>query len=349
MAYFTVLPNEPLPSVLGLGAVNRFPFQIPRGKWNGRPRGFAGLGDSCNQATLADYMASWLGSLHAEPGVDAILGCGANLTDPCQTPEDAANMVASQVQVFCSEDQAGVDFGCQTDPACNNPGAATQQFYNQALAFFQSLPASTWVGLPATYIPGQYNPTQPTGTPSYTPAAPSAPSAPSFVQTTANLSNVSRPGQPFQAGDQYQLVITGAPNTPVTGTASQNGGPGSSSQFGTTNAQGNLAPILGTFSAGDVGTWNEQWTVGGSSALLQFSVTAVPQQSTNGSKTSDGSGGGSTGSSSTGASTTTPAAPASSLDLSWLTGDVNIFGTQIPVWGLGAAAAALLFLIPRGR
>ena len=46
-------------------------------------------------------------------------------------------------------------------PGLSEPRAATQQYYDQALAFFQSLPASTWQNLPAHIFPASTIP-QPT-------------------------------------------------------------------------------------------------------------------------------------------------------------------------------------------
>ena len=56
-----------------------------------------------------------------------------------------------------------------------------------------------------------------TTAPATIPAGPTVPTA-----TGATLNNVSRPGQPFQAGDTFQLIVTGPPNSTVMGTGQQN-------------------------------------------------------------------------------------------------------------------------------
>lgn len=151
-------------------------------------------------------------------------------------------------------------------------------------------------------------------------------------QTSVTLENVSNPGQPFQAGDSFQLTISGPANAAVTGSASQNGIAPSTSNQGTTNPSGQLI-IQGNFGAGDVGTWQETWTVAGASPTqLSFTVAAA------------GSGQNPAGQTPT---TTSVPAPTSGIDLSFLSADVNLFGVSIPVWALGAAGLAALLLIPR--
>lgn len=117
---------------------------------------------------------------------------------------------------------------------------------------------------------------------------------------TAQLANVSRPGQNFQVGDSWKLTITGTPNSPVSDSASQNGQSLGTSSYGSTNANGNFS-LTGTFANGTVGSWSEQWDVGGVAApVLSFTISAVPAA---GSSSSSGSS--SSTSSSSGASTTT--------------------------------------------
>jgi hypothetical protein len=93
--------------------------------------------------------------------------------------------------------------------------------------------------------------------------------------TTAVLTNVTTPNGAFQAGDSFQLVITGPPNSPIIGTASQNGAVSSSSPFGSTDGTGR-AIITGTWGAGDVGQWQESWQAGnGAPVPLSFQVYAA--------------------------------------------------------------------------
>ena len=162
-----------------------------------------------------------------------------------------------------------------------------------------------------------------------------------WAQTSATLSNVSRPGQSPQIGDQWSLAITGTPNTPVTGSASQNGAGASTSPMGTTDASGNLT-LTGTFGAADVGSWVESYLVGsGSPATVSFTVAApAPYYPTAPAGTSN-----STGSSSNSSSSSTPAP----LDLSFLTNNVSILGFSVPVWALIAAAGGGLLLMGNKR
>jgi hypothetical protein len=153
---------------------------------------------------------------------------------------------------------------------------------------------------------------------------------PAGTATSAVLSNVSRPGQSFQVGDQWSLVISGDAGEAVTGSASQNGASVSSSNFGTTNESGQLT-LGGTFGAGDVGTWSEVWQVGtGAAYPVSFTVSAVS-------------------SSTPPANVSQPVGPATAVtapavDLSFLSNSVSLFGFNIPVWGLIAAGAGILLL-----
>lgn len=150
--------------------------------------------------------------------------------------------------------------------------------------------------------------------------------------TTATLTNSSRPGQPFQSGDKFSLVITGAPGATVAGTLA-----GSTSSFGTTDGTGTLT-ILGTFGDGDVGSHQETWQAGGGSpASLNFTVAAAPAALVQSPHTMT-SGGSNT-------PTYTPVASVSSG--SFLTNDISIFGFNVPMWGLLAAGVAAVFLVPK--
>ena len=93
---------------------------------------------------------------------------------------------------------------------------------------------------------------------------------------TATLVNTSRPGQSPQVGDSWQLTITGAPNSPVTDSATQNGTSLGTTPYGSTDANGNFS-LSGTFDSSSIGTWVETWSVGGSQASpISFTVAAAP-------------------------------------------------------------------------
>jgi hypothetical protein len=163
--------------------------------------------------------------------------------------------------------------------------------------------------------------------------------------TTALLTNLSNQTQgssqscfPYcnlTVGDQWSLVITGSPNSPVTGSASQNGANPSTSNFGTTNSQGTLE-LTGTFGAGDVGFWQETYQVGtGTPHSIAFEVSAPPAPAGSGSSSGSSSGGSST-------STTTPTTPPpSGLDLSFLTNNIG----PLPLWAwLGGGLLAMVMV-----
>jgi hypothetical protein len=100
----------------------------------------------------------------------------------------------------------------------------------------------------------------------------SAPSVP--TQTTAVLSNLTSPGQPYAVGDSFQLLVTGPPNQPVIGSASQNGNVTSSTNFGNTDANGQLI-VTGSWGPGNAGSWVESWQVG-SAAPASLTFTIAP-------------------------------------------------------------------------
>lgn len=147
-------------------------------------------------------------------------------------------------------------------------GAAAYALYEWLQSQCTTLGSSLYGGTICSFVPGITVAAATAGTTATTPAA--------VTQTVAMLNNVSRPGQPFQAGDTYQLIISGPPSSAVSGTAQQNSAASSTSSFGSTNSQGQLV-ITGTYGAGDVGVWSESWTAGSAApAQLNFSISAAP-------------------------------------------------------------------------
>jgi hypothetical protein len=144
---------------------------------------------------------------------------------------------------------------------CVGPPWYTQASCAQIQGTFSAAPANC--GAPAGYGICEVAPP---------PTAPATP--PAVTQTTAVLSNATSPGAPFAAGDSFQLIVTGPPNSPVIGTASQNGAVSSSSSFGSTDANGQKI-ITGGWTAADIGSWQETWQVGSATpAALNFSIAA---------------------------------------------------------------------------
>lgn len=78
-------------------------------------------------------------------------------------------------------------------------------------------------------------------------------------------------------GDAWQVSITGAtPNSPVTVTGTMPGTSFAATAMGSTDGSGNFSKT-GTFGPGDVGSWSEQWAVGGlQSGAFSFSVASAP-------------------------------------------------------------------------
>jgi hypothetical protein len=91
-----------------------------------------------------------------------------------------------------------------------------------------------------------------------------------------HLLNASRPlSRDFQIGDRFEIVITGAPNQPVSVRTTMHGRTDWSPVIGSTDSSGRWS-TSGQFSKSDFGSWGEVWTVGGklASPAIQFSVNA---------------------------------------------------------------------------
>jgi hypothetical protein len=91
-----------------------------------------------------------------------------------------------------------------------------------------------------------------------------------------HLSNASRPlSRDFQIGDRFEIVITGAPNQPVSVRTTMHGRIDWSPVIGSTDSTGRWS-TGGQFEKSDFGSWGEVWTVGGklASPAIQFEVNA---------------------------------------------------------------------------
>lgn len=164
-------------------------------------------------------------------------------------------------------------------------------------------------------------------------AAPSGNGAASSpTPTTAAIQNTSRPGQPLQVGDTWSVTVHGAANSPVTATVQQSGQSASSSNFGSTDSNGNFS-LSGTADSSTVGSWTETWAVAGVNASpFTFTVSAVSGQGS-------GSGSGSS------ATSQTPSAPASCFQ------PLAQYGIPDPCLGpigLGTLAAGVIGLMILG-
>ena len=95
---------------------------------------------------------------------------------------------------------------------------------------------------------------------------------PAFGQTAVTLTDTTHPGAlTYQSTDSFTVVVTGAPNSPVSVVATQNNLPAISGTLGTTDAAGSFT-ISGQWAIQYLGGWTEVWTVGGSSATISFYV-----------------------------------------------------------------------------
>jgi len=85
----------------------------------------------------------------------------------------------------------------------------------------------------------------------------------------------SRGGTALQVGDTWLVAITGAtPNSPVTVSGSGNTGTFGATSMGSTDSNGNYSKS-GAVGTGELGSWSEQWAVGGvpSGSSVSFSVS----------------------------------------------------------------------------
>jgi hypothetical protein len=90
------------------------------------------------------------------------------------------------------------------------------------------------------------------------------------------LVNASHPASSvFQVGDRFEVLVTGAPNQPVSVRTTMNGRTGWGPIIGSTDSTGRWS-TAGQFEKNDFGGWYEVWTVGGklASPVVQFSVNA---------------------------------------------------------------------------
>jgi hypothetical protein len=84
----------------------------------------------------------------------------------------------------------------------------------------------------------------------------------------------SRGSTSLQVGDTWLAAITGAsPNSPVTVSGSGNAGVFGATSMGSTDGNGNYSKS-GQVGTGEVGSWSEQWAVGGvPSGSVSFTVS----------------------------------------------------------------------------
>jgi hypothetical protein len=93
----------------------------------------------------------------------------------------------------------------------------------------------------------------------------------------AVLSNTTRPGSAdFLVGDSFKLAVTGTPGERVVGSVMFDGKSAGVKGYGSTDTGGTLI-ITGVMKDEHVGSWHEEWSVGGVNAPpLDFAVKRQP-------------------------------------------------------------------------
>lgn len=100
---------------------------------------------------------------------------------------------------------------------------------------------------------------------------------PAEAQTPlVRLLNTTHPAsRTFQIGDQFEILLTGPPNQPISVRTTMDGRIDWGPIIGSTDTTGKWS-TQGQFEKSDFGSWREIWTIGGklASPAVQFSVTA---------------------------------------------------------------------------
>lgn len=124
----------------------------------------------------------------------------------------------------------------------------------------------------------------------------------------------------YNVGDAWTLVVTGAPNQPVSMSGGKNGANATAS-FGNTDSNGRFT-LTGSFQASEVGSWQETWNVGQQVAgRINFAI-----QGAQASKTADAMDKGNNG-----------------LDVATITQGL----AAIPTWAMIGGAVLAIFLVVR--
>jgi hypothetical protein len=203
--------------------------------------------------------------------------------------------------------------------------ASCGQAYSDAGAYAAQTAATpvTWYSGGGSPVPFEGN-QQATAALAAQRATPAAPRGGQLTFTS------SRGGTALQVGDTWMVAITGAsPNSPVTASGSMPGSSFSGTAMGSTDSNGNFSKS-GQVGTGEIGSWSEQWAVGGApSGAFSFSVSAAPPYV----------------SSSVPPTVRTPV-PTSPL-LVALPGGFDL--SSIPWWGWLAAGGVALFAFGGGR
>ncbi len=140
--------------------------------------------------------------------------------------------------------------------------------------------------------------------------------------TTGNTQN-------FNAGDSWQITITGQPNSAVTVQTELNGAPQPVASYGNTDSNGQL--VLSGVMPTSPGQWWQQWSVGGAVAgTISYNI-GLPSVASPTSTVSS-------------LATTTAAPATTSAVPAFLTDSFTVGTLSIPVWLPIGGGVALLFM-----
>jgi len=289
---------------------SNFATYVPAGPANFATMPFGN--SSTTTFTLDSYLQARVASITGESTLSL-------MNEGIRGPGDLPATIAQLAQQYCT---------AEGPPDCGNINALVAKYSAIAVAAFANVPASQWN--PATFTAYAYSGPQsapPQGSPAGSGSGGSSSSFMGSGQPSVNqvnisqgapvsvsMKNLTRPGSDaaYQVGDQWQLTLTGAPGTAISGGASQNGKSLGVSNFGALNAQGQMV-LTGTMAAAQVGTWSETWN----GAPLSFTVTAAAGGSQSGAGSSGESGGGSNTQQPAGGGFALPAMPDLSSLPSW--------------------------------
>ena len=131
----------------------------------------------------------------------------------------------------------------------------------------------------------------------------------------------------FNVGDQWRLTISGPPGQPVAGAAQQSGRNLGVSNYGSTDSSGHLV-LTGTMTADTVGSWSEQWTVGGRPVGSVSFVVVAPSQKA-----------------ATGGTQSTQQQQQQSTPSTgdWFSSSFDLFGFQVPMWAALLAGGGVVW------
>lgn len=327
----------------------RFPVPVKVNVVPSRRRaGMRGLGDTCTPTNCPNGPYGDSGANYdywlVQGQSSGVVATPAQGTDP---DVDTAAVTAAQNQSWASyadlQTAVGWELCNQTDVsqqfACSQRNTQrAQQISNIQQQYGDRVPSSILGSIVPVVSGSVANPPSAINNPTPITSTPANGGSLSFT--------TSRGGTTLYPGDTWTIKISGArANTAVSWVGGKNGAM-NSGPTGTTDGNGNFS-VSGTVDSSQVGSWYQAFTVGGfgsSPAIgigsISFTVQAA---TTTASTTTDTTTSGTT---TTGSTQQTGSTQAATTTANWFT-DEMISG--VPNWALVAAAAAVAFLVLRGK